>query len=66
MKKALIYLINKYQKVVSPIINSRGYNCKYYPGGSKEQTIDAIKKSLIEQKDLLDEILNSNEQNIYY
>ena len=36
------------------------------PGGSKEQTIDAIKKSLIEQKDLLDEILNSNEQNIYY
>ena len=71
----------KYKKVDS-IIDDIDENYKYYsrlyfeffgkkafianPGGSKEQTIDAIKKSLIEQKDLLDEILNSNEQNIYY
>jgi len=43
MKKALIYLINKYQKVISPIINSRGYNCKYYPSCS-EYTKQAIEK----------------------
>lgn len=43
MKKALIYLINKYQKVVSPIINSRGDNCKYYPSCS-EYTKQAIEK----------------------
>lgn len=36
------------------------------PGGSKEQTIAAIKKSLIEQKDLLGELLNPIEENIYY
>lgn len=71
----------KYKKVDS-IIDDIDENYKYYsrlyfeffgkkafianPGGSKEQTIYAIKKSLIEQKDLLDEILNSNEQNVYY
>jgi hypothetical protein len=71
----------KYRKMDS-IIDDIDENYKYYsnlyfeffgkkafianPGGSKEQTIDAIKKSLIEQKDLLGEILNSNEKNIYY
>lgn len=71
----------KYKKIDS-ILDDIDENYKYYsnlyfeifrkkafianPGGSKEQTIDAIKKSLIEQKDLLGEILNPKEENIYY
>ena len=71
----------KYKKIDS-IIDDLDENYKYYsklyfeffgkkafianPGGSKEQTIDAIKKSLIEEKDLLGEIMNPNEENIYY
>lgn len=36
------------------------------PGGTKEKTIEAIKKSLEENKDLLGEIFNPNEDNILY
>ena len=60
----------KYKKVDS-IIDDIDENYKYYSRlyfefFGKKAFIYAIKKSLIEQKDLLDEILNSNEQNIYY
>lgn len=40
MKKILIYLIEKYQKYISPIL---GNNCKYYPSCS-EYTKQAIAK----------------------
>ena len=40
MKKVFIYLIEKYQKNISPIL---GKNCKYYPTCS-EYTKQAIKK----------------------
>jgi len=43
MKRFLIYLINKYQKVISPIIKAKGFNCKYYPCCS-EYTKQAIEK----------------------
>ena len=36
------------------------------PGGTKEQSIAAIKKSLIEQNDLLGDLLNPTEENISY
>lgn len=36
------------------------------PGGSKKQTIDAIKKSLKENKDLLGDLLNPNEEGSLY
>ncbi len=40
MKKFLIYIIEKYQKYISPIL---GKNCKYYPSCS-EYTKQAIEK----------------------
>lgn len=40
MKKILIYLIEKYQKNISPIL---GNNCKFYPSCS-EYTKQAIEK----------------------
>lgn len=40
MKRFLIYIIEKYQKYISPIL---GNNCKYYPSCS-EYTKQAIKK----------------------
>ena len=40
MRKALIFLIEKYQKYISPIL---GNNCKYYPSCS-EYTKQAIEK----------------------
>ena len=40
MKKIFIYLIEKYQKYISPIL---GNNCKYYPSCS-EYTKQAIEK----------------------
>lgn len=43
MKKILIYLINKYQKIISPIIKNMGFNCKFYPSCS-EYTKQAIEK----------------------
>lgn len=43
MKKILIYILNKYQKKISPIIRSTGINCKYYPSCS-EYMKQAIEK----------------------
>lgn len=43
MKKLIIFLIEKYQKVISPIISRHGVNCKYYPTCS-EYTKQAIEK----------------------
>ena len=43
MKKVLIFLIEKYQKFLSPIISKRGINCKYYPTCS-EYMKQAIEK----------------------
>lgn len=43
MKKILIFLIEKYQKNISPFIKARGINCKYYPTCS-EYTKQAIMK----------------------
>ncbi len=40
MKKICIYLIEKYQKYISPVL---GNNCKYYPSCS-EYTKQAIEK----------------------
>ena len=40
MKKIIIYLINKYQKIISPKI---GRNCRFYPTCS-EYTKQAIEK----------------------
>lgn len=40
MKKVFIYLIEKYQKFISPFL---GNNCKYYPSCS-EYTKQAIEK----------------------
>lgn len=40
MKRILIYLIEKYQKYISPML---GNNCKYYPSCS-EYTKKAIEK----------------------
>ena len=40
MRKALIFLIEKYQKYISPLL---GNNCKYYPSCS-EYTKQAIEK----------------------
>lgn len=31
MKKFLIYIIEKYQKYISPIFTHYNINCKYYP-----------------------------------
>ena len=35
------------------------------PGGSEEKTIDAIKKCLEQNKDILDELLYPDENNLY-
>ncbi len=43
MKKLIIFLIEKYQKVISPIISRHGVNCKYYPTCS-EYTKQAVEK----------------------
>ena len=40
MKKLFIYLIEKYQNIISPML---GNNCKYYPSCS-EYTKQAIEK----------------------
>lgn len=43
MKKFFIFLINIYQKRISPIFHFLGINCKYYPTCS-EYTKQAILK----------------------
>ena len=43
MKKFFIFLINKYQKHISPFLNHLGIACKYYPTCS-EYTKQAIEK----------------------
>lgn len=43
MKNIFIWLINFYQKNISPYLSSKGYNCKYYPTCS-EYTKEAIEK----------------------
>lgn len=43
MKKIGIFLINVYQKHISPIFCSKGIRCKYYPTCS-EYTKQAIEK----------------------
>ena len=43
MKRLFIFLIEKYQKFLSPIISGRGIKCKYYPTCS-EYTKQAIEK----------------------
>jgi len=43
VRKILIFLIEKYQKNISPFIQSKGINCKYYPTCS-EYTKQAILK----------------------
>lgn len=43
MKKFFIFLINGYQKLISPIFHFLGINCKYYPTCS-EYTKQAILK----------------------
>ena len=43
MKKILIFIIKVYQKGISPFIQSKGINCKYYPTCS-EYTKQAIEK----------------------
>ena len=43
MKKALIFLIEKYQKHISIFFESKGVKCKFYPTCS-EYTKQAIQK----------------------
>lgn len=43
MKKILIFIIKKYQKIISPVLSEKGCNCKYYPTCS-EYTLQAIEK----------------------
>ena len=43
MKKILIFLLNFYQKNISPMFKHIGVNCKYYPSCS-EYMKQAIKK----------------------
>lgn len=43
MKRILIFIINKYQKKISPILQIKGIRCKYYPSCS-EYTKQAIEK----------------------
>ena len=43
MKKVLIFLIEKYQKLISPAISNHGIKCKYFPSCS-EYTKQAIIK----------------------
>ena len=43
MKKILLFLIKKYQKHISPVIEHYGIKCKYYPTCS-EYTRQAIEK----------------------
>ena len=43
MKSFFIYLLEKYQKIISPQIKRAGINCKYYPSCS-EYMKQAIEK----------------------
>ncbi len=43
MKKIFIFLIKGYQKIISPIFNYLGVNCKYYPSCSNYM-MQAIQK----------------------
>ena len=43
MKKVLIFLLNNYQKFISPMFKKVGVNCKYYPSCS-EYMKQAIEK----------------------
>ncbi len=43
MKKVFIGLINFYKRMISPILNYHGSNCKFYPTCS-EYTKQAIEK----------------------
>lgn len=43
MKKIIIFIINKYQKIISPMLQVRGVKCKYYPSCS-EYTKQAVEK----------------------
>lgn len=43
MKKVLIWLITKYQKYISKVLESKNIHCKYYPTCS-EYTKQAIQK----------------------
>ena len=43
MKRLLIFLLEKYKKIISPMFKSVGINCKYYPSCS-EYMKQAIEK----------------------
>ena len=43
MKKIFLFLIEIYQKYISPLFKEKGINCKYYPSCS-EYMKQAIKK----------------------
>lgn len=43
MKKIILLIIKKYKKNISPILSSRGVNCKFYPTCS-EYAYQAIEK----------------------
>ena len=43
MKKIFIFLLEKYQKYISPVFKKIGVNCKYYPSCS-EYMKQAIEK----------------------
>lgn len=43
MKKIFLFLIEKYKKHISPIIEKNGVHCKYYPSCS-EYSKQAIEK----------------------
>lgn len=43
MKKAMIFLLKGYKKIISPMISACGIHCKYYPTCS-DYMIQAIEK----------------------
>ena len=43
MKKAIIFLLKIYKKLISPIISACGIHCKYYPTCS-DYMVQAVEK----------------------